>query len=309
MLDRLPVHSERDVVDEGAAVDLADVDPSLAPVDECVERPDDVVAVDAEVEREVVASARRDARVRKASLGCDAGDDRLRPVAPGHRQRIGAVVQRAADELLEVGAGRQLDRLDAPRAGLVGHVEARDLPATGARVVEEHRVRRARRGRQCDGDVEGVARGGEPQRQRGHQSEHERGLAGDQQRHHGHRQQGADPESQDPRRATVHEPLPRGGERKGEQREAQDPAPEVDDRQDDQEHERGESERERGERRQSPADHGASWVRQFVRGKRRTPTEGSFPGRDVRCADGASWRTPRNPGAAYGHRPCPVRAG
>ena len=77
VLDRLPVHSERDVVDEGAAVDLTDVDPSLAPFDERVERPDDVVPVDAEIEREVVASARRDARVRETALCCDPGDDRL----------------------------------------------------------------------------------------------------------------------------------------------------------------------------------------------------------------------------------------
>ena len=99
-LDRLGVDAERDVVDEDPAVDLGEVDAALAAVDERVERADDVVAVDPEVEREVVAGAGRDAGVGQAVLGGDRGDDRLRAVAAGHRERVGAVGDRVAHELL-----------------------------------------------------------------------------------------------------------------------------------------------------------------------------------------------------------------
>ena len=136
-LDRLRVEPERDVVDEHAAVDLGEVDPALAPVDERVERADDVVAIHAEVEREVVAGPGRDARVRKIELGRDRGDDRLRAVAAGHRQPVGAARHGIADELLEVGPPRQLDRLDPPRPRLVGELELLGLPSPGLRVEEE----------------------------------------------------------------------------------------------------------------------------------------------------------------------------
>ena len=62
-LDSLRVEAERDVVDENASVDLCEVDPALAAVDERVERADDVVAIDAEVEGEVVSRPGRDAGV------------------------------------------------------------------------------------------------------------------------------------------------------------------------------------------------------------------------------------------------------
>ena len=53
-LDSLGVEAERDVVDGHAAVHLGEVNRSLAAVDEGVERPDDVIAIDPEVEREIV---------------------------------------------------------------------------------------------------------------------------------------------------------------------------------------------------------------------------------------------------------------
>ena len=104
-LDGLGVEPERDVVDEHAPVDLGEVDDPLAAVDERVEGADDVVAVDAEVEREVVARAGGHARVGQPVLGGDRGDDRLRAVAAGHREPVGAALDRAADERLEVLAG------------------------------------------------------------------------------------------------------------------------------------------------------------------------------------------------------------
>ena len=143
-LDRVGVEAERDVVDEHAPVDLGQVDAALAAVDERVERADDVVAVDAEVEREVVARARRDAGVGQVELGGDRGDDRLRAVAAGHRQPVGAAGDRVAHELLEVPRGAELDRLDPARAGLVGQREALGLAAAGLRVEEQHRPLRRR---------------------------------------------------------------------------------------------------------------------------------------------------------------------
>ena len=82
VLHRLGVEPERDVVDEHPPVDLAQIDPALTAVDERVQGTDDVVAVDAEIEREVVAGAGRDAGVRQPELGSDRGDDRLRAVPP-----------------------------------------------------------------------------------------------------------------------------------------------------------------------------------------------------------------------------------
>ena len=62
---RLAVEAERDVVHEHLPVHLGQVNPALAAIPERVERANDVVAVDAEVEREVVALARRHAGVRQ----------------------------------------------------------------------------------------------------------------------------------------------------------------------------------------------------------------------------------------------------
>ena len=203
----------------------------------------------------MVAGARGDARVRKAPLRCDAGDDRLRPIPPGHRQRIGAIVQGPADELFEVGAGRQLDRLDSSRARLGRQLEPRDLPAARAGVVEEHRMRRTRRRRQSHGGVERVARGDDDQRERCGHPERERGVPREQQRDEAHGQQRADPEAQDPQRAAAHEPLPRGGDCEREQRGTEHTTREVDDREDDEERQRGDSERERRDGREAAADH------------------------------------------------------
>ena len=81
-LHRLGVEAERDVVDEHAAVDLGEVHPALAAVDERVERADDVVAVDAEVEREVVAGARRNAGVRQTGSAAIAATIACEPSPP-----------------------------------------------------------------------------------------------------------------------------------------------------------------------------------------------------------------------------------
>ena len=68
------VHPHGHVVHECAAVDAAEIDAPFMPVAERVERADDVVAVDAEVEGEVVPGAGGNAHVREIVLGRDRGD-------------------------------------------------------------------------------------------------------------------------------------------------------------------------------------------------------------------------------------------
>ena len=147
-LDRLGVEPERHVVDEHAAVDLGQVDPALPAGDESVEGADDVVAVDPQVEREVVAGAGRDAGERQVVLGRDRGDERLGAVTARRREPVGASGHGVTNELLEVVAGLQLDRLDPARPRLVGQVVADGLASAGPRVPHHDRALRRLGGRE-----------------------------------------------------------------------------------------------------------------------------------------------------------------
>ncbi len=69
------VDPERHVVEEEAAVHLGDVDAALDAVVEGVERADEVAAVDAEVEREVVAGSGGNADERKPVRDRGCGHD------------------------------------------------------------------------------------------------------------------------------------------------------------------------------------------------------------------------------------------
>ncbi len=122
-LDRLGVEPQRDVVDEHLAVHLGEVHDTLAAVDEGVEPPDDVVAIDSQVEGEVVAGPRRDAGIGKPELGGDRRDDRLRAVAARHGESVGAAIHGVPYERPQVVAALQLDRLEAALTRLVGEVE------------------------------------------------------------------------------------------------------------------------------------------------------------------------------------------
>ena len=82
-LHRLGVEPQRDVVDEDSAVDLGQVHAALAALGKRVERADDVVAVDPEIESEVVAGAGGNAGVGQVQLGGDAM--RLSPETRRHR--------------------------------------------------------------------------------------------------------------------------------------------------------------------------------------------------------------------------------
>jgi hypothetical protein len=64
-------------------------DDALGTVDQRIEGTDDVVTVDAEIEREMVASPRWHARVWQRVLGGDRRHDRLRPAATRDAERAG----------------------------------------------------------------------------------------------------------------------------------------------------------------------------------------------------------------------------
>jgi hypothetical protein len=154
VLHRRRVDAERHVVDEDPTVHLAEVHHSFAAVDEGVQGADDVVPIDAEVEGEVVARARRDAGERQPRLGGDSCHHRLRAVASGHGHGVGTVGDGGADQRPEVRTGLQLDRLDAAGPGFHRQAVPRRLPVTGPRIDEQHGALRPLRRRQFDTGVE-----------------------------------------------------------------------------------------------------------------------------------------------------------
>ena len=104
--NRVAVDPERDVVEEEAAVHLRHVDPALDPVGERVERADQIAAVDAEVEREVVAGAGGNADERKPVRERGCCDDGERPVAAGDAERVRAARNGVATSAARSSSGR-----------------------------------------------------------------------------------------------------------------------------------------------------------------------------------------------------------
>ena len=156
------VHAERHVVHEHVAVHRREVDRALEAVLERVEGADDVVAVDTEVEREVVAGAGRDAHERQAVLARDPGDEGLGTVATGHPQHVGAPRDRVAASAARSSPGSSttgsIPRCSASRtrsnftdlAAARPRVHQQDGPLrlrnreTGRRHLAQHRIVDAR---------------------------------------------------------------------------------------------------------------------------------------------------------------------
>ena len=90
VVDELRVEPERDVVQEQAPADPADVDPPLQSP-ECVQRGDRIVAVEPEVAREVVSRSEGNADEGDVTLDRDFCDCGERPVTTGgaERPRVG----------------------------------------------------------------------------------------------------------------------------------------------------------------------------------------------------------------------------
>ena len=144
-LDHRAVDAHRDVVDEHASVDAAEVDLALVLVEEGVERTDDVANVDPDVEREVVARAGGNAHERHAVLRGNRGDGGLRSVAARHADDAGTVTDRRLCDRRQIVTGLQHDRLDATGAALRDEIAAFGLAAAGAQVDDQHGVVRAGR--------------------------------------------------------------------------------------------------------------------------------------------------------------------
>ncbi len=252
-LNRLRVQTERDIVHEHAPVDLGQIDALLPAADEGVERADDIVAIDAEIEREVVACARRNARIRQAGLGCCRCHDRLRPVPAGHRKPVGPALERGVYERLERRVERQLDRLDAAPARLVGEVKALRLPATRARIEEHHRMRRRLLGGLVHADRDGDSGRGDRTHSGKDDRDRESRISAEQQDHSDHERDERDRERDRAGHTSSEETVPSNDQRQHREREHEQAPREVLDERDHGQHDGGHTENDREQRREAPA--------------------------------------------------------
>ena len=94
----LGVGTERGVVDERAPADDAQVDAQFFPIGKGIEAGGGILAVQAQVQGEVIAGPGADHQEGQAMLGRDAGHQRLGSVAPGHPEQVGAIGHRLAGQ-------------------------------------------------------------------------------------------------------------------------------------------------------------------------------------------------------------------
>ena len=112
-LHDLRVEPHRGVVHERRVpLTVGQVDPPLDAVGVGVERTDDVVAVQPQVQREVVPGAGGDHDMRDVMLARDRGHQRLGAVAAGHADHVGAARDGVLGQREQVVARRQHDGLD-----------------------------------------------------------------------------------------------------------------------------------------------------------------------------------------------------
>ena len=109
----------------------------LDSVGERVERADEIVAINAEVEREVVARARGNADEGKSVRECCCGDNGERPVAAGDAERVRAARHCPVDQGCESLVRTDDDDVDAALEGPLGEPRALGLATAGPRIDEE----------------------------------------------------------------------------------------------------------------------------------------------------------------------------
>ena len=127
-----------------------------------VQSANDVVAVQPQVEGEVVARPGRDDDHGDTALGGHAGDQCLGPVAARHADDVDAPVDGVARELEQIVAPGEDDRLDPSRATFVLEVEALGLSATRLEVHDQGASPRGGHGRaRCGAPLEGAHVAGE----------------------------------------------------------------------------------------------------------------------------------------------------
>ena len=240
------VQPQRHVVDEHASVYLSQIDDSLTPVDERIERTDDVVAIDAKIESEVIARAGRDARIRQVVLGGQLGHDRLRAVAARRSQAVGAALHCVADELFEVVTEVQLDWLDTPAACLIGEVEPLGLAAARLGVVDEHGAGRRIGPGQIDVELERPRRRGDRGHEgHGHDQVHPRRPLHDDEDDRRDDQDHRRHQPEDPGAPTVSDAVPAAQRREHQTREHRQAAREPDNHEADGENQRDASQQHR----------------------------------------------------------------
>ncbi len=129
IIDDFGVGAERRVVDEGPVADHAEVDAQFDGIAQRAKAGGRVFPVEPEVEREVVAGARRDHHEREVVLRRDRGDQRLRAVAAGDAEQVGAAGDGRARHRGDVdGPGTvEQEHLGAEVLGLPFEVESADL--------------------------------------------------------------------------------------------------------------------------------------------------------------------------------------
>ena len=123
------VQAEGDVVDEDPPVDLGEIHRSLLGLPERIERPHHVVAIEPQIECQVIACPGGDDHHRNTSLGGDARHERLRSIAAGHPDHVGPSVDRTARQVEQIVSLLEDHRLDIALAALLLQVEPFGLPA------------------------------------------------------------------------------------------------------------------------------------------------------------------------------------
>ena len=110
----------------------------LEPGREGVERSEQVVPGDSQIEGEVVARPGGKADERQVVLCRRSGDCRQRAVTAGHAQRVGSVVDGDRNERREVVCRSEHDRLDASFACSVSEGRPRCLAVAGPGIDQQH---------------------------------------------------------------------------------------------------------------------------------------------------------------------------
>ena len=135
--DSFAVDAQRDVVEEHPVVHFADVDQPLDPVGERLEGTGRVVAVDSEVEGEVVPGPGRHADKRKPAGGSHGRHLGQRAVAARHPQRTRAAGRSSTGQGGQALARIQDDHLDAELACPLGDPRTRRSAAARPGVHEQ----------------------------------------------------------------------------------------------------------------------------------------------------------------------------
>jgi hypothetical protein len=124
----VPYAAEGDIVDEHSPVHPSQVDSAFDVVDEGIQTADQVAAVDAHVEREVVARPRGDAHERQVVRGRNGCHRGLGPVPSRHADRVSPV-----GDLGERQGRQVVSRLEHHRADPSGGTRRRDPARTPSR--------------------------------------------------------------------------------------------------------------------------------------------------------------------------------